>query len=122
MFRGRSLQYKTGYEYYEYRIDDIAYEIQTEGTDFYGFDEIIKSVLEKNQWLKSSVAAEVAPYVEGTPYKKGGQGGWISITLLNHLRNKLVRALFKSIGLKRRITLGMTANRLMTLVSGFPVK
>ena len=63
------------YEYYEYRIDDIAYEISNSGTDFYGFDEIITSVLEKNQWLKSSVAAEVAPYVEGTPYKKSGQGG-----------------------------------------------
>ena len=54
------------YEYYEYRIDDIAYEIQNSGTDFYGFDEIIKSVLEKNQWLKSSVAAEIEPYVDMT--------------------------------------------------------
>ena len=66
---------KDSYEYYEYRIDDIAYEIQNSGTDFYGFDEIIKSVLEKKPVAQEApLLPEVAPYVEGTPYKKGRSG------------------------------------------------
>ena len=66
------------------------------------------------------VVAEVAPMKERQAERR--QGGLDLYNFTESLADQISANTIQEYWLKRRITLGMTANRLMTLVSGFPIK